>query len=358
MTLFDLLLPSCGEVGWQIEPEDLSPDDLPDGVPVELANAVLKALKQNPDDRFQSVQEFREVLEGCHPTSELPECLRRFRELSRREDGPVNVWVGEDLARLRAFANRPRRSSLTKAVAGVCAVAFAGGAVWFATHPGEPAADSTPATPPPVPLVSIPEVKPLQIVSINVEHFARVNPKEAEPRGLIGGRSFHPRRFDQVTVHAKLSRPAYAFVIVCRPDGKVELVFPNSEDEVPPLVDTPSYPSLAVARGERYGLSEGNGLWVFAVVGSDAPLPAYQDWRGRAALKWVPAPGQPGIVWCDDGQRIEVRDEHGELHRRDRGKGEKGDDNTLAVMRVTDSLRERVPKSTASAIGFTVLAPK
>ena len=357
MTLFDLLLPSCGEVGWQIEPEDLSPDDLPDGVPVELANAILKALKQHPDDRFQSVQDFREALEGCRPASELPECLRRFDKLSLREDCPVNVWVGEDLARLRARANRSRRSALMKAFAGVGAVVLTGGAVWLATHPGKPAA-SPPPTPTPVPLVSSAEVKPLQIVSTNVEHFARINPKQAEPLGRIGVRSFHPRQFDQVTVHAELSRPAYAFVIACRADGEVELVFPNSEDEKPPLVDNPSYPFLPAARGERYGLKEKIGLWVFAVVVSDDPLPAYQDWPGRAALKWVPAPGQPGIVWRDDGQRIEVRNEQGGLGRCDRGKGEKGDENTLAVMRVTDSLRELVPKGTVSAIGFTVLEPK
>jgi hypothetical protein len=55
---------------------------------------------------------------------------------------------------------------------------------------------------------------------------------------------------DQVTVEAKLSRPAYAYLIAFRPDGVAELCVPDREDVPPPLVDQPRYPSK-VSTGRR-----------------------------------------------------------------------------------------------------------
>ena len=42
---------------------------------------------------------------------------------------------------------------------------------------------------------------------------------------------------------------------------------------------SPKYPLAGGLRA--YGLREGTGLWVFAVVASEEPLPAYRDWLGE-----------------------------------------------------------------------------
>jgi hypothetical protein len=207
---------------------------------------------------------------------------------------------------------------------------------------------------------------------------------------LLGKTSFVTRYDDSVTVQAVLSQPAYAYVIAFRPDGVEELCFPESEDEPPPLTDRPRYPFGS--RGVNYGLTDGEGLQVFAVVASNQRLPAYQVWRRQcgdspwkksalapafaastvgllasgqgqgpllAALGILPgrslAVSGPGVVWWDDGEDVF------ELTREDptglRAKGQLIGGKSL-VVELTNWLRRSPQVETAAAVGFTVLPKK
>ncbi len=158
----------------------------------------------------------------------------------------------------------------------------------------------------PEPGTTVP-VAALRVESLEIEHFANVPGGKDAPRGFPGRQSFATLVDDSVTVTARLSRPAYAYLIAHRPDGTEELCFPESEDEAPPKTDAPRYPS--VSRDENYGLNEGTGLQVFAVVASSEPLPAYKVWRSRrGASPWKHAETPAGIVWWDDGETVEARE--------------------------------------------------
>ena len=120
-------------------------------------------------------------------------------------------------------------------------------------------------------------------------------------------------------MEARLNREAYAYLLAFRPDGVVELCFPEDEGEQPERTDHPRYPSKS--RRVRYGLTDGAGLWVFAVVAADKPLPAHREWIGRRTPSWDgKAQVKPGSVWIDDGQWVDTLTAAG-VNRGDRGKG-------------------------------------
>src|SRR5262249_24991509 len=147
----------------------------------------------------------------------------------------------------------------------------------------------------------------------------RIGADNAEAKGLIGERSFAATEGDQVTIEARLSRPAHAYLIAFRPNGGAELCFPEGAGEPPPRTDRPRYP--ARARDMRYGLSDGAGLMVCAVVASERPLPSYREWSAQNRLVWRCAEGTVGEVWWDDGALLDVLTRAGPS-RGERGKGE------------------------------------
>lgn len=195
----------------------------------------------------------------------------------------------------------------------------------------------------------VPPIAPLRVQKIDVLHFVRIGEDDAIKGGIIGDRAFTTTLGDQVTVEAKLSRPAYAYLIAFRPDGKVELCFPDSEDDVPPLTDRPHYPSED--RGVRYGLNEGAGLMAFAVVASDKPLPPFREWVEQNPPKWQHAEGKVGEVWWHDGDLLDT------TTSTVRAKGEKALGQATTVSKLNDSLRKFRPGTAVGCIGFVVVKP-
>jgi hypothetical protein len=193
----------------------------------------------------------------------------------------------------------------------------------------------------------------LRVVKIDVRHYGRNKEKENEVKywGLIGDRSFAGRFGDQVTVEAKLSRPAYAYLIAFRPDGKCDLCFPEREDEPPPRTEQPRYPSEK--RSVRYGLSDGTGLVVFAVVASDRPLPPYQAWKARNLPTWGHTEGFGGQVWWDDGDLLDTLTRDG-LIGGGRGKGEEALGPSGAVIRLSDGLKKGESVDAVGVLGFVI----
>jgi serine/threonine protein kinase len=198
----------------------------------------------------------------------------------------------------------------------------------------------------------------VHVESLEVQHFETVQRPEGQfalPRGLLGEQSFAARRNDRVTVEARLSQAAHAYLICFSPDGKEELCFPDSKKQRPPLTDRPCYP-LPEKRGENYGLDEGTGLWLFAVVASRKPLPGYEEWRGRLGKSpWRRSEAPAGVVWWDNGTKVVAR-------TADDAAGIRGKGQTMAgkseVVRLTDWLRQGPDVESAAALGFVVLPKK
>jgi serine/threonine protein kinase len=217
------------------------------------------------------------------------------------------------------------------------------------TAPGEANGTSPPVTDAGERPVSPPvRVEPLRVKSLDVKHYTNTAMGDVE-RGLLGRTSFAPRLGDKVEVVARLSRPGYAYVVAFRPDGVAELCFPNDEDAAPPRTDVPQY-SLAV-NGEVYGLREGAGLWVFAVVASEKPLPTFRRWRAARKLNWKSEPVPPGLVWWYDGAVLETLAEGRASEVRGKGEELTG---PAATVRTLGRTLEQAPDVTIGVLGFGV----
>ena len=147
----------------------------------------------------------------------------------------------------------------------------------------------------------------LRVTRFEIPHFPKLDDKnyDVKAAGLLGRKSFAARLEDDVTVQAELSEPAYSFLIVFRPDGTDELCDPEDEVAPPPRKQSPAYPPPAKS-DERYRLSEGTGLYAFALVVSRQPLPTYREWKRRTGpMAWAAnLPCEPGVVWRDDGESV------------------------------------------------------
>jgi serine/threonine protein kinase len=266
--------------------------------PRALERICLKAMAADPRSRFPSADAFRRA-------------LRHYRLMRRAVPvlGAAVVLLG---LLVTAWAFRP--SSERQAIAG------------RGTQEPSRVPESTPRS-------------DLRVTRFEIPHFPWPGGK-SDPRrsGLLGRKSFAARLEDHVTVQAKLSEPAYSYLIALRPDGTDELCDPDDEDTPPPRSQQPMYPPPAKS-DERYRLGEGTGLYVFALIVSHDPLPSYRQWKRRhGPIPWSVAPhAEPGVIWRDDGEGLQplMADETAGT----RGTGVKAVGTSASVLRLASWLR-------------------
>jgi serine/threonine protein kinase len=135
-------------------------------------------------------------------------------------------------------------------------------------------------------------------------HVFRLDPAHGPPQEL-GGALTHVGLNDLVLVEAKLSEPAYAYLIAFNPTDdaeKAEQYVPaKRRDVAPPMSD--QLPQLGAIT-----LNDGIGLQAFVVVASRRPLPPYAQWRQkRPRLPWgLVSRTTPGAVWLGDGNLVNL----------------------------------------------------
>ncbi|MBI1916314.1 MAG: protein kinase [Planctomycetes bacterium] len=196
--------------------------------------------------------------------------------------------------------------------------------------------------------------EPLRMRTLDVLHLEGVDGKNTRPRGVFGKETFGASPEDDIKVTARLSRPAYCYLIVFRPDGVDEVLYPQGANEKPERIDEPRYPSKD--RSKVYGLTDGTGLWLVALVASEQPLPAYADWRRQhSGGPWAKSKGETDVVWLDDGNWLEAVTPRGPQNRGSRG--EKKAAGASPVVEVVDWLRAETG-GVVSAVAFTVEAKR
>jgi hypothetical protein len=236
-------------------------------VPRALERICLKAMAADPQSRFQSADALRRAL---------------GRYLRMRRAVPMVAAAAILLALLvPAWLLWPQPAQ--KRLDGRSAASGGG----------------QPVQPPAVPVA--PSSAPLRVTRFEIPHFPKLDENRSDRAVLLGRTSFAARVDDDVAVQAELSEPAYSYVIAFRPDGTDELCDPDDEDAPPPRKRQPVYPPPDKSN-QRYRLSEGVGLYAFAVVVSREPLPSYRDWKKRAGrMSWsAKLPSEPGVVWRSD----------------------------------------------------------
>jgi hypothetical protein len=339
-TLFYLLTGQApfGHVTGQVDklrahaeaPLDLGkvPPEVPDPVRAILA----KLLAKRPEDRYATPQDLADdlarVLGGQPPVAPV-----------------VPVPVPPAPRALRGYLQRPRLLA-----AGLGLLAFGALVLGLVLKgPSQPQLPPSGALP-----VPNGPAEPLRVRALEVLHSESINAKKTNPRGAFGKESFGAWLDDDIKVTARLSQPAYSYLIVFRPDGKDEVLYPQGATLVPELTDEPRYPSKD--RSKVYGLTDGTGLWLVALVASDGPLPAYAEWRQQhPGCPWAKSDGEAGVVWLDDGQWLDAMTPRGVRNRS--GRGEREAAGTAPIVRVVDWLKAETG-GTVSAVGFTVEAKK
>jgi serine/threonine-protein kinase len=231
-------------------------------VPRAINDLCLRCLAKDPLGRFGSA-------------TELADALRRLQRWRRRK----SRWL-----------------LLTAALLAVCLLAG-----FLVQYLLPRAAPDTALTPETQPSAAARAAEKVTILRLAIQHFPTVRGRrDLAPVGLLGQTSFQTHLADRITIQARLSQPAYAFLIAFRPDGTPDVCFPETEDERPPPTDRPGYPSKSLA--DTYGLEEGTGLQVFALVVSRQPLPPFQSWWSQCSgCPWQKSDTLPGVVWRANG---------------------------------------------------------
>jgi serine/threonine protein kinase len=173
--------------------------------------------------------------------------------------------------------------------------------------------------------LATPAIAP-RILSLEIRHWLRGGEKgRYSGSGILGDQSFSARLNDDMTVQAELSEPAYSYLLAFRPDGLVEVCEPEDEGTAPIKTDHPQYPPPSKS-DVVYRLSEGAGLYAFALVVSRAALPPFREWEARhGKAPW--SKGQeadPGVVWRHDGRWLVPLTAQGPNSERARGREARG----------------------------------
>jgi serine/threonine protein kinase len=317
-------------------------------IPASLSDLTKQLLEKSPEHR---------------PTSAIA-VSAELRRIEATLGAPPNLAPIAPPQRTPTQRRQPRWVWVTAAVVLLAVAALVS---WVVARDRTPIADipessrvdlnALPSKPEPAPPLPPIASVPLRVTKFNVNHYTHM-PDADVLRGVLGEKTFSPALNDRVRVAVQLSKPGYAYVIALRPDGVVDLCFPADEEMPPPLTDTPRYPSPPADPDDSYGLKEGEGLWVFAVVASEKPLPSYRTWLSqhfRNKIAWTPMPKiPPDIVWRDDGNsNVETLTPSG-MVLSPRGKSEKLIGPATTITHLTDSLRITGQMDTVSAIGFRV----
>jgi serine/threonine protein kinase len=308
-----------------------SPSEARSDVPQALSALIMQLLSKQPAGRPKAADEV-------------------VSRLRRIEQGASMETATQDWS--TPSSTKVRRGVRFWASVGT-AVGAAGLVLWagLAAFNHEAVQQGTSSSIPPVTSMPTATAEPLRVLSIDVQHFEKRSATEAVPRGVLGQQSFYPRLGDQVTIEATLSRPSYAYLVAFRPDGVVELCAPEDESQRPTKSDQVRYPAASDSGIVRYGLAEGTGLWMFAVVASDEPLPAYREWVASSPPVWSPQPATAGTVWWYDGEWMNPLT--GAV-RGTRGKGEQALGTEAFIVQVAQRLQREEEGVTTAAIGFGV----
>jgi len=277
----------------QDAPEAVSRPDEP-GVPRALSDLCAKALQPEPDQRFRSAEE-------------LEHALRRY------------------LLRPRVFAV----FGSTLALLLMMMVALASAKLFR-----------------PVPVLA-----PLDVVSFYVEHYRGERP--TIHLGTLGIDSDAAHQEDDVRIHARLSEPAYCYLLALNTDGSIQLRYPKQEDTKPGQTAEVVYP---VDPLDYFGLTDGSGLQAFLMVAARRPLPPFRDWRQSVDLPWErdddPETVETVGVWRYDGRWYEPK------LVTQRGTERRRASPPRPFARVCDSLKNRPEVDAIHAIAFPVQPPK
>lgn len=208
-------------------------------------------------------------------------------------------------------------------------------------------ADTTPSLNSDVEVTPLP---PLAVEDLRVIPYRPVG-EQHHPLPPLGHQdAVLPTTSDSIEVRARLSRPAYSYIVLFRGDGRDQVLYPQDDTDIPELTAEPRYPTKRL--DVLYGLDDGPGLWLVAVIASDEPLPSYRDWRqAHPGSPWRshPNPNMLHMVVLDDGSQWKDA-----LQTRSFTRGEKKIADRSQIVELVDWLKQS-SGAKVQALAFPVL---
>jgi serine/threonine protein kinase/CHAT domain-containing protein/Tfp pilus assembly protein PilF len=261
-------------------------------IPPSLDAVVNRMLAKNPANRFARPSEVAEALLPFTAGSDLAGLLKTAEGGKGKEQKTEDVGRETKKARSQISSIFHPRSYifiigsllLVIGLLGIAAAIF-GPRFWHSpvTNPAPP---------------------PLQIEEFRVNHLQG---KQAKDLGDIRNSAEEIKVNDSVRVYARLSAPAYCYLIAFNPDGTEQLCHPAWEGERPeaaramrpePVTEVRFFPNDK----DVFALDSG-GLQVFVLVTSTQPLPPYAEWRsGIAKIPWKVVSHGGQWRWQFDGR--------------------------------------------------------
>jgi serine/threonine protein kinase len=250
----------------------------------------------------------------------IPRRLERIVLKAMAADPQARYASAEDMAAaLDAFLRRPRRLALQAGALVLFAAAVGGWWLWPPRResmsrsfpPSERIRQPAPALTQTKEAASATDPSPAQ--PLRIESFqVTLHPRaKDDPVGLIGINASAGRLAEDVRIQARLSAPAFCFLIALNPDGRTQLCYPEEPARAPVLTTTIDYPSDP---GAGFGLTDGVGTQVFILVASSQPLPSYAEWAWKlGVLPWKSV--SIADVWRFDGHRFDHDTQRGEVRR-------------------------------------------
>jgi serine/threonine protein kinase len=291
-------------------------------IPAALAALVSRLLAKRPEDRPQTAAEVAAALaalDGSAPSAGPP-ALRPVASRSRQG----RAW-GLSLA-----------AGLLLGLVGLGIWAWLDHRVSPSSgSPADAAANGASSTQP----LSKPLAIRLRVFRFSEEGF------NLEPLGELGETIYRVRLKERVGVEAKLSEPAYTYLIALNPAPK-----PEARQQLVPRDEADRPPEKRDELDRRIlRLNDGEGLQAFAVLASRQPLPAYATWQKQHPVPWERVPATTGVVWRSDGGRLEGFYEDGFDRATEEAKGDK------AVIRdLARQLRAMPGVEAVAVIGFAM----
>lgn len=258
---------SMDELCRQILSRDTKPPrQLDDCIPRELERICLKALSKTPKERYSTAKD-------------LADDLRASR---KSQPTPIVDSGVQERRQMRTSFSLP---GMTCSVAVALSLLVSGVVLFWRQNDPDLVSSVIP-----------PQAEsPLRVLDFTIDYI-RSEPDSDRRLGELGRDWFEARQGDAVTLKARFSRPAYAYLLALRADGQVELCWPEDESIAPPLAADAFYPSINPEH--MYGLDEGIGQWAFLAVASSKPLPPFAQWSVDHGLPpWQPIEGGSGSVW-------------------------------------------------------------
>jgi hypothetical protein len=187
---------------------------------------------------------------------------------------------------------------------------------------------------------------PLEITELRVTHY------RDRGRTLVGDLRTNPaavRVEDDVRLVAKLSAPAYCYLIAFNPDGTAQLRYPTAADgEGAPAARPAAAAEVRYPLEEHAFVLDAAGWQAFVLAASRKPLPPYREWKDRAGTPpWEGRPEVGAWGWHFDGREFARFPE-------ERGKVVPRDGVPPALQKLRDFFVKRPEFETIQIIAFPV----